>query len=190
MDVYHDLRYAFRRLRRSPGFASTAIAILILGIGVNTAIFSVVYAVILRPLPYPEAPKLVFVWQHFRGVPPPFSEHMFVARQNYREWQRQNTVFQEMAAFHTTPVDEPGGDDGNIFATFASASLFHLLGVQPQIGRLFRHEEESEGHDRVAILSDEYFERRFHRDPGALGKIVVFDNIAYTVIGVLPRSFY
>jgi putative ABC transport system permease protein len=106
--IFSDFKYALRTLRQSPGFALTAIAVLALGIGANTAIFSVVYSVILRPLPYPDASRLVFVWQHFRGMPAPFGDHMMVTRQNYREWQRQNAVFEEMAAFNIKPLDEIG----------------------------------------------------------------------------------
>jgi putative ABC transport system permease protein len=120
-------------LRQSPGFTLTAIVVLALGIGANTATFSVVYAVILRPLPYPDASRLVFVWQRFRGMPAPISERMFVARQNYLEWQRQNTVFQEMGAFHTASLDENSGGFSQKASTyFVSANLFHLLGTQPR----------------------------------------------------------
>ena len=108
MGVFRDFNYSLRTLRQSPGFALTAITVLALGIGANTAIFSILYAVILKPLPYPDPSRLVFVWQHFHGMPAPFNEHMMVARQNYREWQRQNSVFQEMAAFRTTELDEIG----------------------------------------------------------------------------------
>lgn len=162
MEFFRDLRYALRTLRQSPAFTLTLIAVLALGIGANTAIFSVVYAVILRPLPYPDASRLVFVWQRFPGIPAPFTEHMPVAPQNYRVWQRQNTVFQEMAAFRTKPLEETGGaSGGNVFTTFASASLFDLLGTQPQFGRLFHPYEEREGGERVAVLSNQYFDRRF-----------------------------
>jgi predicted permease len=189
--LFRDFRYALRALRQSPGFTLTAIAVLALGIGANTAIFSVVYAVILRPLPYPDASRLVFVWQRFPGMPAPFSERMFVARQNYLEWQRQNTVFQEMAAFHTASLDENSGGFSQKASThLVSANLFHLLGTQPRFGRLFREDEERAGRNHVAILSDSYFERRFHRDPKALGKTVTLDGTAYTVIGVLPSGFY
>jgi len=184
-----NLRYALRTLRHSPGFALTAIAVLALGIGANAAIFSVVYVVLLKPLPYPDPSRLVFVWQRFPTMPAPFSERMFVAQRNYQEWQKQNHVFEEMAAFRTASLDETGGDSSAKVSTyFVSASLFHLLGTQPRLGRLFSQEEEQAG--RVAVITDSYFERRFHRDPQALGKPVTLDGAAYTVIGVLPAGFY
>jgi putative ABC transport system permease protein len=96
-----------------------------------------------------------------------------------------------MAAFRTASLDETSGESGGRVSTcFVSSSLFHLLGIQPRLGRLFRVEEERSGHDRVAILTDAYFDRRFHRDPKALGKAVTLDGTAYTVIGVLPANFY
>jgi hypothetical protein len=144
--LFRDLRYALRALRQSPGFTLTAIAVLALGIGANTAIFSVVYAVILRPLPYPDASRLVFVWQRFPVCWRPSASACFVARQNYREWQRQNTVFQEMGAFHTASLDESSGGSSQKASThFVSANLFHLFGTQPRFGRLFREDEERAG---------------------------------------------
>ena len=183
-------RYALRTLPQSPGFALSAIAVLALGIGANTAIFSVVYSVILRPLPYPDSSRLVFVWQRFPGVPAPFGDHTFVAPQNYYAWRRQNTVFQEIAAFRTTPLKEAGGLGAKVLTTFASADLFHLLGIQPKAGRFFHADEERVDRDRVAVLSDAYFNRRFNGDPKALGQPLMLDDTPYTVIGVLPASFY
>jgi predicted permease len=116
---------------------------------------------------------------------------MVVAPQNYREWQRQNTVFQEMAAFRTRPLD--GTDSGfseKVFTTFASASLFHLLGTQAQFGRLFLGDDERPDRNRLAILSSVYFARRFHSDRKALGQPLTLDDTIYTVIGVLPPNFY
>src|SRR5438477_1539812 len=177
MGLFRDFRYALRALRQSPGFTLTAITVLALGMGANTAIFSVVYAVILRPLPYLDASRLVFVWQRFPTMPAPFSERMFVARHNYLEWRRQNTVFQEMGAFHTSHLYENGGGSGHRVSTvFVSVSLFQVLGAQPRLGRLFRVDEERAGRNHVAVLGDSYFERRFHRDPKALGKSVALDG--------------
>jgi putative ABC transport system permease protein len=124
-------------------------------------------------------------------MPAPFSERMFVAPRNYLEWQRQNTVFQQMAAFRPATLDDTGGESGGKVSTyFVSASLFHLLGTQPQLGRLFRPDEEHRAGNRVAVVSNSYFDRRFHRDPKTLGKSVSLDGTAYTVIGVLPAGFY
>jgi putative ABC transport system permease protein len=189
--LLRDFRYALRTLWQSRGFTLTSIGVLALGIGANTSIFSVFYAVILRPLPYPDPSRLVFVWQRFPSMPAPFAERMFVAPRNYLEWQRQNSVFQEMGAYRSTSFDETSGDAGGKVATyFVSTSVFHLLGMQPRLGRLFRVEEARPGGQHVAILMDGYFDRRFHRDPKALGKSVTLDGTAYTIIGVLPAGFY
>ncbi|HZH84433.1 MAG TPA: ABC transporter permease, partial [Phototrophicaceae bacterium] len=190
MFLLRDFRYALRALWQSPGFSLISIAVLALGIGANAAIFSVIYAVILKPLPYPDASQLVFVWQRFPTMPEPFSERMDVARRNYLEWQRQNTVFQEMGAFRTVFLDETRDDFSQRVATsYVSASLFDLLGIQPRLGRLFARDEERPGRNRVAILTDRYFDRTFHRDRSTLGKSVTLDGRVYTIIGVLPASF-
>jgi putative ABC transport system permease protein len=144
----------------------------------------------LRPLPYPDSSRLVFVWQRFPGMPAPFSDHTTVAPQNYRKWRRQNTVFQEMAAFRTTQLQETGGSGGKVLTTFLSADLFHLFGIQPRLGRLFHPDEERTDRARVAVLSGAYFNRRFIGDPKALGQPVTLDDTPYKVIGVLPASFY
>ena len=191
MWLYGDLRYAIRTLWQSRGFALTSIAVLALGIGANAAIFSVVWAVILKPLPYPDPSRLVFVWQRFPNMPAPFGERMFVGRRNYVEWRRQNAVFQEMAAFRMDSLDLTAGESGGKVSTaFVTAGFFHLLGAEARLGRLFRAEEEQPGHNLVALLSDAYFERRFHGDAKALGSALTLDGTTYTVIGVLQPGFY
>jgi putative ABC transport system permease protein len=182
--MLRDLGYALRLLGRSPGYALTCIVVLALGIGANVAIFSVVNSIILRPLPYPDASRLVFLWERFPNMPDPPGARVQVARQNYLEWKRQNTVFADMAAFREWSLSESGVDHPKHVSTgFASASLFPMLGVQARIGRMFTADD-----DRVAVLSDTYFESRFHRDPETLGKSITLGGVAYTVIGVLPPS--
>jgi putative ABC transport system permease protein len=181
-----DFRYALNTLRRSPGYLLMCVAVLALGIGANAAIFSVLDGVILRALPYPDAGRLVFVWERFPPVPPPVGPRMRVARKNYDEWKRQNTVFSEMAAFRSRKLDETGLDHPRqVQAGFATAELFRMLGVEPRKGRLF-----AAGEDRVAVISDRYFETRFHRDASAIGRTLSLQGAGYTVIGVLPRDFH
>jgi putative ABC transport system permease protein len=181
-----DLRYALRLLARSPGYALTCVAVLALGIGANVAIFSVVNSIILRPLPYPDASRLVFLWQHFPNMPDPPGGRIQVARRNYLEWKRQNTVFADMAAFREMSIGESGVDHPEHVSTgFASANLFPMLGVQARTGRLF-----SANQDQVAVLTDGYFEKRFHRDPKAIGKSITLGGVAYTVVGALPPRFH
>jgi putative ABC transport system permease protein len=187
----HDLRYALNTLRRSPGYVLMCVAVLALGIGANAAIFSVLDGVILRALPYRDAGRLVFVWERFPAMPPPVGPRMRVARKNYEEWKRQSSVFADMAAFRGRQLDETGREHPRkLWAGFASVNLFPMLGVGPRLGRLFAPGEERAASDRVMVLTDAYFESRFHRDPGAVGKTVSLDGTAYTVIGVLPAGFH
>jgi putative ABC transport system permease protein len=191
MRLWQDTRFGLRALRKSPGFTLLAIATLALGIGANAAIFSVLDSVIFEALPYPDPARLVFVWERFPTMPPPVGPRMQVAYRNYAEWRRQNTVFSAMAAFRAIDVEETGVDRaGKVSTGFANAELFQLLGARPPLGRLFTAAEEREGADRAAVLSDAYFDRRFHRDPRALGQTVTLGDTAYTVIGVLPPKFH
>jgi hypothetical protein len=157
MSLLRDLRHASRTLFRSPAYALTCVAVLALGIGANTAIFSVVHSVILTPLPYPDASRLVFVWERFPNMPDPPGGRIQVARENYLEWKRQNTVFSDIAAFRDMPLDESGIDEPQRVSTgFASANLFPILGVRARFGRLFAPDEERKDNDHVAVLTDKY----------------------------------
>jgi putative ABC transport system permease protein len=180
MSLLRNLRHAVRTLLRSPAYALTCIVILALGIGANTAIFSVVHSVILTSLPYPDASRLVFVWERFPNMPDPPGGRIQVARKNYLEWKRQNTVFSDMAAFRDMPLDETGIDQPQRVSTgFASANLFPMLDVRARFGRLFNADEDRKD-DHVAVLTDKYFEHRFHRDSAALGKSIILGGAAYT----------
>jgi putative ABC transport system permease protein len=124
-------------------------------------------------------------------MPEPFSRGLYVARRNYLEWKRQSTVFADMAAFREITLNEGGADRAERVSTgFASANLLPMLGARARLGRLFAAGEERKGNDLVAVLTDAYFERRFHRDPGALGKSVTLGGTAYAVVGVLPPKFH
>ena len=162
------------------------IAVLALGIGANAAIFSVLNSVVLNALPYPHLSQLVFLWERFPGLPAPIGDRMQVVRKNYEDWQRQATVFSAIESYRGMRLEETGGDHPRrIKAGFASPGLFPMLGTQARIGRIFSGNE-----DRVAVLSDPYFEKQFHRDPGVLGRTVSLGGVAYTVIGVLPPLFH
>jgi putative ABC transport system permease protein len=189
--VLQDLRHALRGLRHSPGYATTCILVLALGIGCNAAIFSVVHAVVLRPLPYPDLDRLVMVWQRFPAMPAPFGPRFFVTRKKLLAWKQQNGVFAEMAAFCDRTQTETGaGYPRQVHTGFASADLFPMLGARARLGRVFSAGEERPGSDRVAVLSDPYFDRRFQRNPRALGATVTLDGAPHVVIGVLPRGFH
>ena len=191
MLVWSNIRSALRILARSPSYALMSIAVLALGIGANVAIFSVVYSVVLAPLPYPDPSSLVFIWQRLPILPDPPFGRIPVARANYLEWKRQNTVFSDIAAFRQKQLDETGGEHPqHVSVGFVSANLFPMLGVRAQFGRPFLPKEEDQNSDRVALLGDAFFESRFHRDPGILGKTIVLSGNVYTVIGVLPSPFH
>ncbi len=191
MSGFTELLGALRTLRRSPGYALTCIAVLALGIGANAAIFSVIDSVILKPLPYPDPSRLVMVWERFPNMPDPPGSRLQVTHYSYLAWQRQNTVFSEMAPFCEFDLNETGIERPDRVETgFASAGLFPLLGVRARAGRLFGAGEERKGNDRVAVLTDKFFESHYHRDPGALGRSMTLDGTAYTIIGVLPPGFH
>jgi putative ABC transport system permease protein len=188
--IARDLKMAFRTLRNNPGYSLACILILAVCIGANTAIFSVVYASELKPLPYPDLSRLVFVWEKISSMPEPVGPRVEVPRIVYQQWQRQRALFDDVAAFKEAPLNEAGVARPRTLSTgFASANLFGLLGARAAAGRLFRADEEQKGRDRVAVLSDTYFEKRFHRDPAAIGQSIALGREDYTVIGVLPPRF-
>jgi putative ABC transport system permease protein len=186
-EFWQDLQYGFRMLVKNPGFTIVAVLALALGIGANSAIFSVVNTVLLRPLPYKNPDQLMMVWEeaaHFgfpRNTPSPA---------NFLDWRAQNTVFQAMAAmapssFNLTGNGEPERFDGRR----VSADLFPLLGVEPQLGRVFLPEEDRPGRGRAVIVSYGLWQRRFAADPGIIGKPLTLNGESYTVVGVMPRGF-
>ncbi|HEU0121322.1 MAG TPA: ABC transporter permease [Bryobacteraceae bacterium] len=191
MALLAELRQAVRGISRSPAYALICIAVLALGIGANTAIFSVVHSVILRALPYPDADRLVFLWEKFNNTSDALTDRLQVRRNTYLEWRRQANSFTELAAFHETSLPETGaGPARRVAVASASANFLPLLGARPQAGRLFLPDEENRADSRVVVLSDEYYQSRFQRDPKALGASLVLDGVGYTVIGVLPRGFH
>jgi putative ABC transport system permease protein len=186
-DLWQDLRYGLRMLAKNPGFTIVAVIALALGIGANSAIFSVVNTVLLRPLPYKNPEQLVMVWEENskQGFPKDTP-----AAANYVDWRDQNHVFEAMAAmaeisFNLTGVGDPERIDGRR----VSASLFPLLGVEPQLGRAFRPEEDKPGANQVVMMSYGLWQRRFGADPGIIGKPINLNGKSFTVVGVMPPSF-
>ena len=184
-----DLRFALRLLRRSPGFAFVAIATLALGIGANTAIFSVVDHVLLRPLPYRDSDRLYAVHE----VVPKFAyvaPLVPVNAMHFREWRRNVRSFDQMALIGGTPLNLTGtGEPERLAAARVSPALFTMLGVRPQIGRTFVESEDHPGRDAVVVIDDALWKRRFAADRGILGRKIVLDGRPYEVIGVLPPDF-
>ncbi len=181
-----DIRYGVRALRASTGFAVVAIVAIALGIGANTAIFSVVHTILLRSLPFHNPASLVMVWEKF----PATSEHNVVSPANYLDWKRDNRVFGDMAvildflAANLTGSGEPE----ELLSAAVSPNFFQLIGVQPMMGRTFLP-EEAVRRDRAALLSHKLWRRRFASDPGIVGKSLRLNGEPTRVIGVLPPDF-
>jgi putative ABC transport system permease protein len=184
--TWHDLRYGSRMLLNSPGFTVTALFTLALGIGANITIFSVVNAVLLRPLPYAGADRLVFLWSE---APKQNIKETATAYATISEWGRQNTSFDDLAVFDPTSVTLTGAaDPERVMSIRASANYFPLLGVAPALGRAFTADEARQ-RARVVVLSHGLWQRRFGASPGILGQTVEIDGASSQVIGVMPESF-
>ena len=180
-----DFRYALRMLRKSPGFAAIAIGTLALGIGANAAIFSVVDAVLLRPLPFPDPDRLVLLWEKTRDL-----ETMMVAYPDYKDWRDQTDVFEGLAVYnrHRSLSLTGSGEPERVAAAAVSASFFSTVGVQPEIGRGFLPGEDRPDGKAVVLLHG-LFERRFGADRGIVGRAVTLDGSPYPVVGVMPRGY-
>jgi putative ABC transport system permease protein len=185
--LYKDLSYSLRVLGRSPGYAAAAVLSLALGIGTNTAIFSVADAFLLKPLPYMDARDLTVITE-MAPKQDDFSNN--VAPANFLDWQNQSTSFQEMAASEWMDMNLTGaGEPDRVQGFLVSANFFRALGVDPALGRGFLPDEDQSGRDNVAILSHGLWERRFGSDPGMVGKDVELDGKKYAVVGIMPKDF-
>lgn len=181
-----DLRHTVRTLGRARGFAVVAILVLALGIGANTAVFSVTDYVLIRALPFPAADRLVRVWERLPGY-----KEMELSPVNYRDWRRMNTVFDDMAGVSTNFVNLVGqGDPVRIKTASVTGSLFSVLGVQPLLGRSIAPADDQKGAPLTVVLSYGLWHRTFGGDAGVLGGKVHLDGTPYTVIGVMPAQFH
>jgi len=185
-----DLRYAFRVLRRTPSFALAVIAVLALGIGANTAIFSIVNTVLLRPLPFQQSERLVRLFH----VPPPDAfpgmKTFSVSAANFYDWKASARLFEAMAIYRFRPFVITGnGHADEIMAVGAGADFFEIIGTQPALGRTFQREEDSPGRGHVVILSDGFWKRQFGGAPDVIGRTLQLDGEPYTIVGVMPRRF-
>src|SRR5262245_58422166 len=188
--VLADLRHALRLFAKSPGFAAAAIVVLALGIGANTAIFSIVHAVLLEPLPFPEPERLARVWH----IPPPQAfpgvERFPVSAGNYLEWEKQNHVFEKMAVVGFTRFNLSGGaaEPESIRAARVSKDFFGVLGTKPQVGRTFFPEEDTPAGGHVVILSDAFWRTGFGGDRAIVDRDIRFDGVPYRVVGVMGKD--
>ncbi len=181
-----DLRYTARTLLRSPGFAITAILVVALGIGANTAAFSVTDFVLIRNLPFPNSERLVKIWQTISGY-----DQMEFSPLNYRDVKRMSKSFESMGAFLPSAVNLVGqGYPQRIFDTAVTSEVIPLLGTHPLLGRVFTPADEREGAPGTLLLSYQLWQAQFAGDPAVLGKKVILDDLPYVVIGVMPAPFH
>jgi len=188
--VLSDLRYALRLLLRTPSFALAVIAVLALGIGANTAIFSIVNAVLLRPLPFDEPDRLVRLFHEppqnaFPGI------HRFsVSAANYYDWQRAAQTFEAMAIYRFRPFTLTGGSNPEaVVAGAVGSGFFGVVRTKPQLGRVFLPEEDSPGRGYVVILSDRFWKTHLGGDPNVVGRTLTLDGESYSIVGVMPARF-
>ena len=189
-ELWQDLRYGARMLKNQPGFTLIAVVTLALGIGANTAIFSVINGVLLRPLAFHNPDRLFMLWTNNPIYQLGFHEFP-AANTDLPEWRATATSFEQLAAFQSNPADlSGGGDPEQVGGVEVTANLLPLLGVQPLLGRNLSAEEEQPGRDRVAILSYALWQRRFGGDREILGKTITVNGSPRTVIGILPEGFH
>jgi putative ABC transport system permease protein len=183
--LLQDIRYAFRRLRRTPGFTTIAAVTLALGIGANTAIFTVINAVLLRPLPFQDSARLVLLTERLPQFP-----LLSVSYLNYKDWRAQAHSFTAVGAVRNLQMTMTGtGDPERLVAQMANANVLEILGVRPVRGRSFTAQEDSPSGGGVALISYGLWQRRFGAAENALGQQITLDNKPYTIIGVLPAGF-
>jgi putative ABC transport system permease protein len=180
-----DLRFAMRQLRKSPGFTFVAVLTLALGIGANTAIFSVVNAVLLRPLPYPQPDRLVYLNEVIQGT------DTSIALPDYVDWRNDSKSFEHLAISRLESRNISGiagGEPERISVAYVTANFFNVIGLPAQIGRTFTEDEDKPGAPSLAVISDGLWDRVFHRDPNIVGRPMNFHGTPITVIGVMPRE--
>ena len=187
--ILQDIRYGVRTLLKTPGFTAVAVIVLALGIGANTAIFTVVNSVLLRPLPYPDSDRLAMLWE----TNPRFQigvDTLPVTHGNFMDWREQNSVFEYVSALAVGRLNLTGGDEPErISSASVSPNFFNLMGSEPKLGRAFRDEEEKPAARKVVVISHALWQRRFAGEPGVIGEAMTLDGESYTVIGVAPEGF-
>jgi putative ABC transport system permease protein len=183
---YQDVRYAVRMLLTNPAFTAIAMTTLALGIGANTAIFTVLNAVLLRPLPYSDSAQIVRLYETF--LPKGWGN---LSVPNLKDWNEQNQVFEGIAAYSTgSRTLQQGTNPERINAIAANANLFSVLRTNAMLGRTFAPDEDQPGKPPVVVLSEALWRTRFKADPDIVGRTIQLDSVPHTVIGVMPKSFY
>lgn len=189
--MLQDLRYALRQLRKRPGFTVTAILTLAMGIGATTAVFSLVYSILLRPLPYQRSGRLVAIWEQVKylGGDRPYVE---VNARHEQYWKQRASSFSDITLLRqgTAGVAQTNEHPRIVGTVLGYTNLFSILGVQPELGRAFLPEEGTTGHDHVAIITHDLWQRTFAGDPHVLGKTLTLNGNPLQIVGVLPESFH
>src|ERR1700716_656777 len=185
--VINDIRFGLRSLIRHPGFTAIAVITLALGIGANTAIFSVVNGVLLRPLPFKDSERLVLVWN--RGAEAAGGDRTPLAVADLLDWRAQNHSFESIGAFGTGTLSYSGGQDPEqVREVSVTANFLSLLGVGVQLGRDFQSSDEQVGAPRVVLLSDRFWRTHFGADRQVVGRTINFSGLPTSVIGVMPAN--
>jgi len=185
--LFQDIRFGIRMLMRNPGFTLTVVLCLGLGIGANTAIFSIVNGVVLRPLPYEDSDELVMIWGANQKLG---RNKLHVSGLDFVEWQKRQTSFEHVAAFRAQDFLVKHKEvSTSISGARVSASLFPLMRIKPLLGRTFRPDEETPGKNQVAVISHRYWQNQFGADSRVIGTTVILDDRLFSIIGVLPEGF-
>jgi predicted permease len=188
--VLGSLRFALRQLRKSPGFALTTLCTLALGIGATTAIFTLVYDVLLKPLPYAQPERLMAVEEHIAEMEAQFPR-LPVSANHFNFWQRNQHSFESMAAMKVESMPLGSGNQPVQAQVLRSTvGLFSVLGARPAQGRLLTASDDQPGHEHVIVLLDELWRRQFNADPQIVGKTIQLNGFPFTVVGVMPRNFH
>jgi len=186
--LWQDFRYAVRALAQNPGFTAVAVLTLALGMGANTAVFSVVNAILLRPLPFYDADRLVAIHNQYLALNLKYASCSVA---DYYDYRKQTRIFEEVAAvsassYNLTGVDRPE----RLLGAEVTATLFPLLGLRPVAGRVFTAEEDQPGRNQVVVLDEGLWRRRFGADPGIVGRAIRLNEQSYTVVGVVPAALH
>ena len=183
--LFNDLKFGARMLARTPGFTLVALITIALGIGANTAIFSVVNTVLLRPLPYQNPDKLVVLWERQDQI-----DQVSPSLPDFLDWRSRNESFEQMAVARRDNINLTGaGEPERLLVRQVTANFFSTLGATPAMGRVFTIGEDQAGKNYVVVLSHNFWQRRFGGDPNILNRQITLNGESYTVVGVMPASF-
>src|ERR1700750_1143686 len=185
--MLHTIRLAFRSLIKTPGFTAVAIITVALAIGANTAVFSLVHGLLIRPVPFKAPQNLVLLFEKFSGQG---LDQIPVSAPEYLDWEKQTQSYERIAGFNFADFNLTGGDmPERVQGAVVTPSLFPLLGVAPIKGRVFNDNEFGEGNDTVVIISERLWRRRFNSDPKLVGSQVPVNGKSFTVVGIMPAKF-